>query len=91
MSMSTVCEVKPPMPTSCNQSALSCRSYFIQWTLFNCLLVINLMMTHNGCAWTDRTGIPRQQLWFCGERPQPPLGLSAASACLQMLQQHSLL
>eukprot|EP00891_Asterochloris_glomerata_P003520 jgi/Astpho2/3520/Aster-06433 len=51
----------------CNLSNSFCPwSYFIQWTLFNCLLVMTLMMTHNGCAWTDKAGTPRQHLWFCG-------------------------
>ena len=56
-------------PTDFNQIALACRSSFIQWTLFNCLLVLNLMMTHNGCAWTDKPGTLRQRLWFCGVCP----------------------
>ena len=72
----------PGEATHANQTALNCRSYFIQWTLFNCLLVMTLMMTHNGCAWTDKAGTPRQHLWLCGERLEPTLGVSAASTCL---------
>ena len=44
-----------------------CRSEFVQWTCWNTLLTMQLMLTHVGCAWTNREGRPVQHLLFCGE------------------------
>ena len=45
----------------------SCRSEFVQWTCWNTLLTMQLMLTHVGCAWTDREGRPVQHLLGFGE------------------------
>ena len=39
----------------------------MQWTCWNTLLTMQLMLTHVGCAWTDREGRPVQHLLFCSE------------------------
>ena len=49
----------------------------MQWTCWNTLLTVQLMLTHVGCAWTNREGRPVQHLLFCGE-----LGLLCTTAVL---------